>query len=109
VSVGAAVDVTILDPRDPTNHEILILGGALFVIAVLGKIAAGFGVFWRKVNRLAVGMGMVPRGEVGLIFAQLGLLAGILSQDVFSALLIMVMGTTLMTPPLLKLLFQRSE
>ncbi|HET7692649.1 MAG TPA: cation:proton antiporter [Gemmatimonadota bacterium] len=109
VSVGAAVDVTILDPRDPTNHEILILGGALFVIAVLGKIAAGFGVFWRKMNRLAVGMGMVPRGEVGLIFAQLGLLAGILSRDVFSALLIMVMGTTLMTPPLLKILFQRSE
>ena len=60
-------------------------------------------------NRLAVGVGMVPRGEVGLIFAQLGLLGGILSQDVFSAVLIMVMGTTLMTPPLLKTLFRRSE
>ena len=52
---------------------------------------------------------MVPRGEVGLIFAQIGLLGGILSQDVFSAILIMVMGTTLMTPPLLKPLFRRSE
>ena len=109
VSVGAAVDVTILDPRDPANHEILLVGGGLFVIAVLGKIVSGFAVFWRKINRLAMGMGMVPRGEVGLIFAQLGLLAGILSQDVFSAILIMVMGTTLMTPPLLKPLFQRSE
>ena len=109
VSVGAAVDVTILDPRDAANHEILLVGGGLFVIAVLGKIVSGFAVFWRKVNRLAIGVGMVPRGEVGLIFAQLGLLAGVLSPDVFSAILIMVMGTTLMTPPLLKPLFQRSE
>ena len=109
VSIGAAVDITILDPRDPANHEILVIGGALFAIAVLGKVAAGFAVFWRKLNRLAVGMGMVPRGEVGLIFAQIGLLGGILSQDVFSAILIMVMGTTLLTPPLLKPLFKRSE
>ncbi len=109
VSIGAAVDVTILDPRNPANHEILIIGGALFVIAVLSKVAAGFAVFWRKLNRLAIGVGMVPRGEVGLIFAQLGLLGGILSQDVFSAILIMVMGTTLMTPPLLEPLFRRSS
>ena len=81
----------------------------LFAIAVLGKVVSGFAVFWRKLNRLAVGMGMVPRGEVGLIFAQLGLLGGILSQDEFSAILIMVMGTTLMTPPILKVLFQRSS
>ena len=108
VSIGAAVDVTILDPRIPANHEILIIGGALFVIAVLGKVVAGFSVFWRKLNRLAIGAGMVPRGEVGLIFAQLGLLGGILTQDVFSAILIMVMGTTLITPPLLKPLFNRT-
>ena len=108
VSIGAAVDVTILDPRNPANHEILIIGGALFVIAVLGKVAAGFSVFWRKLNRLAIGAGMVPRGEVGLIFAQLGLLGGILTQDVFSAILIMVMGTTLITPPVLKPLFNRT-
>ena len=108
VSIGAAVDVTILDPRNPANHEILIIGGALFVIAVAGKVAAGFSVFWRKLNRLAIGAGMVPRGEVGLIFAQLGLLGGILTQDVFSAILIMVMGTTLITPPVLKPLFNRT-
>lgn len=108
VSIGAAVDISILDPRNPANHDILIIGGALFVIAVLGKVVAGFAVFWRKLNRLAVGVGMIPRGEVGLIFAQLGLLGGILSQDVFSAILIMVMGTTLMTPPLLKPLFNRT-
>lgn len=108
VSIGAAVDIAILDPRNPANHEILIIGGALFMIAVLGKVVAGFSVFWRKLNRLAIGAGMVPRGEVGLIFAQLGLLGGILTQDVFSAILIMVMGTTLITPPLLKPLFNRT-
>lgn len=109
VSIGAAVDVTILDPRNPANHEILVIGAALFVIAVIGKLASGFAVFWRKLNRLAVGAGMVPRGEVGLIFAQLGLLGGILTQDVFSAILIMVMGTTLITPPVLKVLFSRAK
>ncbi len=109
VSVGAAVNVRILDPRVPANHEILIVGGALFVIAVLGKVAAGYSVFWQPLNKIAIGAGMIPRGEVGLIFAQIGLLGGILTQDVFSAILIMVMGTTLITPPVLKILFQRTE
>lgn len=109
VTIGAAVNIAILNPMNPANHEILIIGGALFAIAVAGKVASGFAVFWRKLNRLAVGVGMVPRGEVGLIFAQIGLLAGILTQDVFSAILIMVIGTTLITPPLLKLLFGRSS
>lgn len=108
VSIGAAVDVSILDPRVPENQGILLIGGGLFVIAVIGKVAAGYSVWWRPMNRLAVGAGMVPRGEVGLIFAQLGLLGGILTQDVFSAILIMVMGTTLITPPILKVLFERT-
>ena len=82
--------------------------GLVFVIAVLGKVAAGYSLPWRKdINKLAVGVGMVPRGEVGLIFAQIGLLGGVLTQDVFSAVLIMVMATTLVTPPFLKVLFGR--
>lgn len=108
VSIGAAVNVAILDPRVPENHEILLLGAGLFVIAVLGKLGSGYVLFWRpSLNRTAIGAGMVPRGEVGLIFAQLGLAGGILTQDVFSAVLIMVMATTLITPPFLKLLFDR--
>jgi Kef-type K+ transport system membrane component KefB len=107
VSIGAAVDITILDPRPMENREVLLVGAGLFVIAVLGKVAAGYSVFWRPVHKLAIGAGMVPRGEVGLIFAQIGLLGGILTQDVFSAILIMVMGTTLITPPVLKVLFRR--
>lgn len=107
VFVGAAVDVTILDPRSAGNRSILFLGGALFGIAVLGKLAAGFVARGHGLNRLGIGIGMVPRGEVGLIFAQLGLLAGILTQDVFSALLLMVMATTLVTPPSLQWAFAR--
>lgn len=107
VSVGAAVDVTILDPRSAGNRSILLVGAALFGIAVLGKFAAGFAARRRGLNRLGIGIGMIPRGEVGLIFAQLGLLAGILTRDVFSALLIMVMATTLVTPPGLKWAFSR--
>ena len=108
VSIGAAVDVGILDPRVPENHEVLIVGTILFVIAVLGKVVSGYSVFWRGgLNKLAIGTGMVPRGEVGLIFAQIGLLGGILTQDVFSAILIMVMATTLITPPILKVLLER--
>ncbi|HUP01250.1 MAG TPA: cation:proton antiporter [Gemmatimonadota bacterium] len=108
VSIGAAVDVTILDPRVPENHEILIVGGILFAIAVLGKVVSGYSVVWRSgLNKLAIGVGMVPRGEVGLIFAQIGLMGGILTRDVFSAVLIMVMGTTLITPPVLKILLER--
>jgi len=109
VSIGAAVDVSILDPRVPENHEILLVGAGLFVIAVIGKVAAGYSVLRRDINKLVIGVGMVPRGEVGLIFAQLGLLGGILTQDVFSAVLIMVMATTLVTPPVLKLLFERQS
>lgn len=107
VSIGAAVDVSILDPRTAENREVLIVGAGLFAIAVLGKVAAGYSVFRRPVHKLAIGAGMVPRGEVGLIFAQIGFLGGILTQDIFSAILIMVMGTTLITPPFLKILFER--
>jgi Kef-type K+ transport system membrane component KefB len=52
---------------------------------------------------------MVPRGEVGLIFAQIGLARGILSSEVFSSILIMVMATTFIAPPLLKIIFRRAE
>ncbi|HET6340604.1 MAG TPA: cation:proton antiporter [Gemmatimonadota bacterium] len=108
VSIGAAVNVAILDPRVPENQEILIVAAGLFVIAVLGKVAAGYSIPWRKdIHKLAIGVGMIPRGEVGLIFAQIGLLGGVLTRDVFSAVLIMVMATTLITPPFLKVLFER--
>lgn len=100
VSVGAAVDVrTFADPR------VLALGGALIVVAVLGKFIAGYAPWWMRVKKSVIGVGMVPRGEVGLIFAQTGLAAGVLNAGEFSALTLMVLVTTFMAPPLLRALF----
>lgn len=102
LSIGAAVDVRVFG-----DAKVLGIGGALFAIAVLGKLASGWAVPWRRFNRWAVGVGMAPRGEVGLIFARIGLTAGVLSQQLFSAILLMVIGTTLVAPPLLKWAFAR--
>lgn len=100
VSVGAAVDVrTFADP------QVLLIGGALIVVAIFGKFIAGYAPFWFKGKKAVIGVGMIPRGEVGLIFAQMGLTTGVLSLGHFSALTLMVMVTTFIAPPLLKLLF----
>jgi Kef-type K+ transport system membrane component KefB len=102
LSIGAAVDLRVWNPFVAENHETLAIAGVLFAIAVIGKVASGWAVPWRRFNRRAVGIGMAPRGEVGLIFAQIGLGAGILSNRLFSAILFVVVATTLVTPPLLK-------
>lgn len=107
LSIGAAVDLRAWNPLDPGAREVLLIGGALFAIAVVAKLASGWAVPWLRFNRWAVGIGMAPRGEVGLIFAQIGLAAGILSTRLFSAILLMVMATTLVAPPLLKWAFGR--
>ncbi|HSM03188.1 MAG TPA: cation:proton antiporter, partial [Longimicrobiales bacterium] len=62
-----------------------------------------------KLNHAAIGVGMVPRGEVGLIFADIGRRAGILSPETFSAILIMVIVTTFVAPPLLKVVFKPED
>src|SRR5690606_8782933 len=100
VWVGAAVDVrTFADP------QVLIVGGSLIAVAIVGKFVAGFAPFWFKGRKSVIGVGMIPRGEVGLIFAQMGLTTGALTSGLFSAITLMVMVTTFMAPPLLKLLF----
>jgi Kef-type K+ transport system membrane component KefB len=83
------------------------VAGALTVLAVVGKMAAGWAAPWRQFGRLTVGVGMVPRGEVGLIFADVGRQAGILSGATFSAVLLMIMATTFLAPIGLKALASR--
>jgi len=111
VSVGTSVDLSLFLPwSESFNPSVLAVGGALLVLAVIGKVASGFSVGYgrNKLSHLAIGVGMVPRGEVGLIFADIGLRRGILSSEVFSAILIMVMLTTFIAPPLLKVVFRRA-
>ncbi len=80
-------------------------GRGIIVAAVLGKFWAGYAPFWIRGNKRVIGVGMIPRGEVGLIFAQMGLTSGVFDAAMFSAVALMVMVTTFMAPPLLKLLF----
>jgi Kef-type K+ transport system membrane component KefB len=105
VSVGASVNLRLLDPTREDSAGLLGVAGVLIVLAVLGKIAAGWAAPWVKFRRVVVGVGMIPRGEVGLIFADIGRRAGVLNEAVFGAILLMVMATTFMAPPALKLLF----
>jgi len=117
VSVGAPVDVGLIIPGVrrflPRAAEfdmgVLIVGGILTLIAVVGKIVAGIAIRRGTARRIVVGVGMIPRGEVGLIFASIGLTGGILSQSVYSAILIMVMVSTFIVPPALKMLFKQEE
>ncbi|HVH66589.1 MAG TPA: cation:proton antiporter [Gemmatimonadales bacterium] len=102
LSIGAAADLRLWNPFVAENGPTLAIGGALLVIAIIGKLASGWAVPWLRINRRAVGLGMAPRGEVGLIFAQIGLTAGILSPPLFSGIVFVVIATTLLTPPLLK-------
>ncbi|MCA8995830.1 MAG: cation:proton antiporter, partial [Planctomycetaceae bacterium] len=87
--------------------SVWLLAGGLTVAAIIGKQVCSLGVLEGHLNKLAIGLGMIPRGEVGLIFASvgLGLHAGsvpIVSKEVYSAIVVMVMLTTMVTPPLLK-------
>jgi Kef-type K+ transport system membrane component KefB len=104
VFVGAAINL-----RSFTQTDTLIVGGLLLLVAIIGKVAAGFAPWWYRGSKLVVGVGMVPRGEVGLIFAQLGLALAVLTDGLFSALALVVFVTTFVAPPLLKRLIPPTE
>jgi Kef-type K+ transport system membrane component KefB len=87
------------------NPQVVLLALGITVVAFVGKIAAGFVA--GGVNRWIVGWGMVPRGEVGLIFASAGLGLKVIDQQIFSMIVIVIMLTTLLTPPVLTLVVQR--
>ncbi len=102
VQMGAKVDL-----RSFASPEALLLALVLTAAAIAGKQACSLGVLERGVNRWAVGFGMIPRGEVGLIFASIGaalVLEGerVINATTYTAVVIMVIVTTLITPPLLK-------
>ncbi len=105
VMIGAAVDITVFNPFVSENILVLLIALILFVVAVIGKFASGYVIFQKGIKKSVVGVGMIPRGEVGLIFAQLGLAYGIFDTKLFSAVTVMVMLTTFIAPPLLQIMF----
>jgi Kef-type K+ transport system membrane component KefB len=106
VSVGAKTDLSVLNPFEPSNREGLIIASFLIAIAIIGKLVTGLAVFGQpQINRLAIGVGMIPRGEVGLVFAGVGSASGALSKPLEAAILVMVILTTFLAPPLLRVVF----
>lgn len=109
VLMGMHVDLSTL-----MRPEILGLAAVLTVAAVIGKQACALGALGSKLDGLSIGIGMIPRGEVGLIFASIGLTLVVRGEHIidaatYSAVVIMVMLTTLVTPPLLKWSLSRKD
>ncbi|AFZ26941.1 Kef-type K+ transport system, membrane component [Cylindrospermum stagnale PCC 7417] len=106
VAVGAKTDLGVLNPGIPSNREGLIMATFLITVAIIGKVITGLTVFGQPgINRLAIGVGMIPRGEVGLVFAGVGAASGALSKPLGAAIIMMVILTTFLAPPLLRFVF----
>jgi Kef-type K+ transport system membrane component KefB len=107
VLIGSGLNLSVLNPFNPANHAGLVMAGFLLAAALLSKLAAGWSYRSQDpTNRLAVGLAMVPRGEVGLIFLGLGSQSGVLSPSLEAAILLMVIGTTFLSPVLLRLVLK---
>jgi Kef-type K+ transport system membrane component KefB len=110
VTVGAQADLGVLNPADPANWGGLVVAGFLIAIAIVGKLVTGWVVFGKpKINRLAIGIGMIPRGEVGLVFAGIGSASGVIDKSLEAAIILMVIVTTFAAPPFLRVAFDRSK
>lgn len=101
VRMGMLVDLTTF-----ARVDILGFAAVMTLAAIIGKQACSLAIFDKTTNRIAIGLGMIPRGEVGLIFAGIGaklMLDGqpVISSGTYSAVVIMVIVTTLVTPPVL--------
>ncbi len=106
IVVGARTDVSVLNPFVPENREGLIMASFLILVAIIGKVVTGLAVFGKPgINRLAIGVGMIPRGEVGLVFAAVGSASGVLSKPLEAAIIVMVILTTFLAPPFLRIVF----
>lgn len=76
----------------------MLIGVVLIAVGIVGKLVAGYAPFWFRGKKMVVGVGMVPRGEVGLIFARIGLDSGLFDPGLFGAVTLMVIVTTLVAP-----------
>lgn len=96
------------------SWSVVQLSIALTIAAVIGKLVCGYVISGKSTNRLAIGVGMIPRGEVGLIFAALGAQltlfeTPVIEPELYSAIVLMVMITTMITPPALQMIFKRAR
>ena len=102
--IGISTDLSsMLDGR------VLVVAGLLTVLAIAGKLVAAVGAIGTSSDKLVIGFGMMPRGEVGLIFATIGLSIGALNDELYGSILVVVLLTTLFAPPLLRWRIGRSK
>lgn len=105
VTLGMRVDLTQMGGNEVA---VILIGVVLTILAMAAKLTCGFGVLKdAKASKLVVGVGMAPRGEVGLIFAALGLTTGLILNWQYTAIILVVMLTTFITPIWLKQLQDR--
>ena len=110
VTVGAKADLGVLNPAVSENREGLIIAAFLITVAIIGKVVTGWSFVGQPdVNRLAIGVGMIPRGEVGLVFAGIGSASGVLDKPLEAAIIVMVILTTFLAPPLLQFALKGRE
>ncbi|KTC81384.1 cation:proton antiporter [Legionella brunensis] len=90
------------------DWHVLLMSTGLTIAAIVGKLLSGFGGS-SKDDRLLIGIGMLPRGEVGLVFASIGRTLGVISDQLFSSIILMVIVTTFLAPPLLKSRYTKNQ
>jgi len=103
VMTGLAVDVSVF-----MNGQTLVTALVLTGIAIIGKLASGF-FAGKGVNHWLIGWGMVPRGEVGLIFASVGRALGVVDITEYSVIVVVILLTTFVTPPILGSLVKNNQ
>ncbi len=104
LSIGIDADISAFG-----KPSVLGIAAALLVVAVIGKLVASLGAAGTPGDKVLIGIGMLPRGEVGLIFATIGLADHVLDADIYASLLLVVLITTLATPQLLKLRYRAMQ
>lgn len=110
IAVGAKTNLGVLNPVNPENREGLIIAALLITVAIIGKVMAGFTVFGQPdLNKFAIGVGMIPRGEVGLVFVAVGASSGVLASSLEAGIVVMVIATSFIVPALLRIVFKSDE
>jgi len=104
VMVGLSLNFSVIDWTSPFMWSFSL---TLFVVALLTKLMSGFFIRESFAKRIAIGLAMVPRGEVGLIFAEVGRSGGILTPEVYAGLILVIAFTTVLPPFALKFLYRR--
>lgn len=106
VMVGLSLNFRAVDWSSPFIWTFSL---TLFVLAVAGKMLGAFLIRERALTRVAIGLAMIPRGEVGLIFAELGRASGILNHEIYAALVLVIAMTTLLPPFVMKVFYARYD